>query len=116
MEEKKSTTFRTIMLVFFSELLYTIYNKIFLVFKKLYYFFPVYYNTNKFSAQGRKWNYGIIYQENIKPYYIFKDSEMMSLIEQRPKNSEELLKIAGFGQVKIEKYGKEILKILNYTV
>lgn len=52
-------------------------------------------------------------KENIKPYYIFKDSDMMSLIEQMPKNSEELSKISGFGQVKVEKYGKEILNILN---
>lgn len=52
-------------------------------------------------------------KENIKPYYIFKDSDMMSLIEQMPKNSEELSKVSGFGQVKVEKYGKEILNILN---
>ena len=51
--------------------------------------------------------------ENIKPYYIFNDMQMTDLIEKNPKNEEELLKVNGFGKVKVEKYGKDILKILS---
>jgi hypothetical protein len=51
--------------------------------------------------------------ENIKPYYIFNDMQMNDLIEKNPKNEEELLRVSGFGQVKVEKYGKDILKILS---
>ena len=51
--------------------------------------------------------------ENIKPYYIFNDMQMNDLIEKNPKSEEELLKVSGFGKVKVDKYGKEILKILS---
>lgn len=53
--------------------------------------------------------------ENIKPYYIFNDMQMDDLIEKNPQNEEELLKVSGFGKVKVEKYGKNILKILSET-
>lgn len=51
--------------------------------------------------------------ENIKPYYIFSDLQMENLIAQNPKTKEELLKVSGFGAKKAEKYGDEILKILE---
>lgn len=51
--------------------------------------------------------------ENIKPYYIFNDMQMNDLIEKNPKSEEELLQVSGFGKVKVEKYGKDILKILS---
>lgn len=52
-------------------------------------------------------------KENIKAYWIFTNEELNSLIEKMPKTKEELLKIKGFGQKKVEKYGDEILSILN---
>lgn len=52
-------------------------------------------------------------KEKIKPYYIFNDNQMMSLLEYMPGNIQELMKVSGFGKVKAEKYGKEILNILN---
>lgn len=58
-----------------------------------------------------RWNKSKI--ENIKPYYIFNDMQMNDLIEKNPKNEEELLQVSGFGKVKVEKYGKDILKILS---
>ena len=51
--------------------------------------------------------------ENIKPYYIFNDMQMNDLIEKNPKNEKELLQVSGFGKVKVDKYGKDILKILS---
>lgn len=50
--------------------------------------------------------------ENIKPYYIFNDAQMNDLLDKFPHNKKELLNVAGFGSVKAEKYGEEILKIL----
>lgn len=52
-------------------------------------------------------------QEKLKPYYIFNDAQMEDLIAKNPKTKEELLNVSGFGSVKIEKYGNEILKILG---
>lgn len=51
--------------------------------------------------------------ENVKPYFIFNNAQMEELIKKRPKNIEELLKISGFGEVKCQKYGEDILRILN---
>lgn len=52
-------------------------------------------------------------EEKIKPYYIFNDAQMMELLEENPQNKNELLRVTGFGPVKVEKYGDEILNILN---
>lgn len=51
--------------------------------------------------------------ENIKPYYIFNDAQLNDLVEKNPTTAEELIKVSGFGNVKVEKYGQEILKILK---
>ncbi len=52
-------------------------------------------------------------KENVKPYYIFNDAQMMDLLEKNPKTKEELLNVSGFGGVKVEKYGDKILQILH---
>lgn len=52
-------------------------------------------------------------EENIKPYFIFNDKQMMDLISKMPNSIEELQCVSGFGQVKSEKYGNKILKILK---
>lgn len=41
--------------------------------------------------------------ENVKPYFIFNDMQMKDLIEKNLKNGEGLLKVSGFGKVKVEK-------------
>ena len=51
--------------------------------------------------------------EGYKPYYIFNDAQMEDLLAKNPATKEELLKVSGFGAVKVEKYGDEILKILE---
>lgn len=52
-------------------------------------------------------------QEKIKPYFIFNDAQMEDLLEKNPKNKAELCQVSGFGNVKAEKYGDEILEILR---
>lgn len=52
-------------------------------------------------------------KENIKPYFIFNDAQMNDLIDKNPKNKEELINVSGFGAVKVEKYGNEILELLH---
>lgn len=51
--------------------------------------------------------------ERIKPYYIFNDAQMEDLLNKKPRTKEDLLKVSGFGKVKVEKYGEEIIKILS---
>lgn len=52
-------------------------------------------------------------EENIKPYFIFNDKQLQDLIEKMPDSKASLLKVSGFGDVKVDKYGENILKILN---
>lgn len=51
--------------------------------------------------------------EKIKPYFIFNDKQMEELIAKNPKNIGELMKVSGFGDVKCNKYGADILRIIK---
>lgn len=52
-------------------------------------------------------------KEKVKPYYIYNNEQMERLLEQKPCNKDELLKIQGFGPAKVQKYGDAILRILT---
>lgn len=52
-------------------------------------------------------------KENVKPYLIFTDVQMNDLIEKNPQNKAELIKVLGFGAVRVEKYGDAILNLLH---
>lgn len=51
-------------------------------------------------------------QEKLKPYFIYNDNQLKDLIAKMPKNKEELQAVAGFGEVKANKYGDDILEII----
>lgn len=48
-----------------------------------------------------------------KPYFIFNDKTLNDLVLKKPSNIEELKKVYGISDIKIKKYGKDILKIIN---
>lgn len=52
-------------------------------------------------------------KEKVKAYFIFSNAQMDELIEKYPTSEAELLTVKGFGPKKTEKYGKDILEILN---
>lgn len=52
-------------------------------------------------------------QENVKPYFIFTNAQLDFLVEAKPKTKDELLKISGFGEKKVERYGDSIINIIN---
>ena len=52
-------------------------------------------------------------EEGIKAYYIFTNAQLENIIEVKPKNLNELRNISGFGDKKCEKYGREILEMVN---
>jgi hypothetical protein len=52
-------------------------------------------------------------EENIKPYFIFNDNQLMDLISKMPRNKEELQTVSGFGPAKANKYGDDILVIVE---
>lgn len=51
-------------------------------------------------------------EEKIKPYYIYNDKQLKDLILKMPKYKNELLKVSGFNDLKVNKYGDDILSIL----
>ena len=59
------------------------------------------------------WRKSKAIKENIKPYIIFSDSSLISIVNRLPKSIEELLQVRCVGEKKVEKYGDEILKLLS---
>ncbi|MGC9046832.1 MAG: exodeoxyribonuclease VII large subunit [Minisyncoccia bacterium] len=57
----------------------------------------------------------IAQRENIEIYKVFSNATLEATAEAEPKNKNDLLKIKGWGKKKIEKYGDEILAIINNT-
>ncbi|MDV4150286.1 NERD domain-containing protein [Clostridium sp. AL.422] len=52
-------------------------------------------------------------EEGNKPYFIFSDKQMMDIIDKMPKNKTELKQVSGFGDIKVGKYGEDIIKIIS---
>lgn len=53
-------------------------------------------------------------EEKIKPYFIFNNSQLAELIGRMPKDKKELQEVSGFGPVKAEKYGDDIIEIISH--
>lgn len=51
-------------------------------------------------------------EENVPAYIVLSDATLIELATYLPHNKEEFLKISGFGQVKIEKYGKHFWEVV----
>lgn len=52
-------------------------------------------------------------RDNIKAYIVYNNKELDELIDVNPSNEVEFLSCPGFGKVKYEKYGADILRIIN---
>lgn len=52
-------------------------------------------------------------EEKIKAYMVFNNETMDELITNKPKNLKELENIKGFGPVKIQKYGEDLINIIG---
>ncbi len=51
--------------------------------------------------------------ENIKAYMVFSNETMEEIIKVKPKTIKELNSVKGFGTVKCDKYGNEIINIIS---
>ncbi len=51
-------------------------------------------------------------KENVPAYIVLSDATLIELATYLPHNKEEFNKISGFGQVKIEKYGKQFWEVV----
>lgn len=82
-------------------------------------------DTNKISEQNlnpqqkavylalKEWRSEVAQEKNLPSYTICHNSELLNIVVQKPNSMNDFRKIKGFGDVKIEKYGNDILNILN---
>lgn len=61
----------------------------------------------------RVWRKIIAHKEGIRPYIIFSDTSLVNIANVKPKTKEELMEIRGMGEKKFEKYGEELLSLIN---
>ena len=51
--------------------------------------------------------------ENIPAFQVFTQETLYELCEVLPRNPKELLKVKGMGKIRVEKYGEEILEVIE---
>ena len=61
----------------------------------------------------KQWRNAKAQDLNLPHYMISHNSELKNIAIKKPENKNQLRKIKGFGEVKVEKYSEEILSILN---
>jgi ATP-dependent DNA helicase RecQ len=52
-------------------------------------------------------------EQGVPPYVIFHDATLMEMMEYKPTEEEQLLKVNGVGESKLEKYGQMFLKVIR---
>lgn len=70
-------------------------------------------DTERLIGELKAFRWNTSQAERIRPYYIFNNNQMMELIDKYPADLEQLKEVAGFGDVKVRKYGQEIIAILD---
>jgi superfamily II DNA helicase RecQ len=61
----------------------------------------------------RAWRSALASQEAVPAYVILKDAELAGIAERDPATIAELAACRGMGQIRLERYGDEILAILD---
>ncbi|MFT7088065.1 MAG: ATP-dependent DNA helicase RecQ [Rickettsiales bacterium] len=52
-------------------------------------------------------------ENNLPPYVIFHDKALIQMVQLRPKSLQEMMKINGVGEAKLENYGQVFLELVN---
>ena len=61
----------------------------------------------------KQWRKDRAKEMNIPEYLICHNSELISVTKMKPRTIEDLIKVKGFGDQKVSKYGDDIIAILN---
>ena len=70
----------------------------------------------KLYKKLRQYRYNKAQELKYEPYFIFSNAVLDAIIQTLPKTKEELLLIKGFGEKKVELYGKDIIDIITYEI
>lgn len=68
-------------------------------------------DENSLVKQLKEYRTRVSKENRIPPYYVFHNSTMSEIAQKCPIDRESLLKIKGFGNSKLDKYGGDILQI-----
>lgn len=52
-------------------------------------------------------------EQRVPAYIVFADAALLDMCRKMPTNDDEFLQVSGVGQMKLERYGKEFLKVIN---
>ncbi|MDR3597702.1 HRDC domain-containing protein [Clostridium sp.] len=55
-------------------------------------------------------------EEKVKPYFLYNNLQLEAIVKAKPQTLEELKEINGFGNVKCEKYGEDIIDIIRRSL
>jgi len=69
--------------------------------------------NKELEAELKSWRRNLAKSEDLPAYIIFNDATLRELVEKRPYTSNSLLQITGLGEAKVEKYGRDILRIIR---
>ncbi len=70
-------------------------------------------DEEKTYAVLREWRNENSARDGLPPYMIAHNDSLMLMSKIRPKSHDELVQIKGFGEKRAQKYGDEILQIMN---
>ncbi|SCH49030.1 ATP-dependent DNA helicase RecQ [uncultured Clostridium sp.] len=69
-------------------------------------------SEDELRSELKSYRLAISKKEEIKPFMVFNNETMEELISNRPKDLDELKNIKGFGTVKCEKYGTDLVAMM----
>ena len=61
----------------------------------------------------KQWRKDRAKEVNVPEYLICHNSELLSVAKMKPRSMEDLIRVKGFGDQKIAKYGDDIIAVLN---
>ncbi|MDC1540329.1 HRDC domain-containing protein [Flavobacteriaceae bacterium] len=61
----------------------------------------------------KQWRTEKAQEERLPAYMILSNLDIYSVVKEKPTNLSELLNVYGFGEKKVEKYGDDIISVLN---
>ena len=69
-------------------------------------------NTELFAAL-KKLRLKFANAQRAPAFTVFSDATLIDMMKRRPSNETEFLEVSGVGQIKLEKYGKAFLEVIN---
>ena len=61
----------------------------------------------------KEWRTGIARRDKVPPYVVMSDAHLKGIAERKPTTLAELARCAGIGPLKLERYGEDILAVIE---